>query len=167
MLELLTIFTQILIPIFIMIGIGVLLHRTFQLDMYTLAKLNIYFLVPGFIFVNLYETQLSMRLFGDVLLFFVLLIIILFLITWVANVIFKFSKGMRIAFSNSILFYNSGNYGVPVNDLVFRHDPYAMSIQVLILTFQNILTFSYGIFILQTINGGKLKALLGYFKMPV
>ena len=65
------------------------------------------------------------------------------------------------------MFFNSGNYGVPVNDLVFKSDPLAMSIQVIMLTLQNIFLFSYGIFSLQSIQVGKLKAALGYFKMPV
>src|SRR5690606_39875626 len=67
----------------------------------------------------------------------------------------------------SVMFFNSGNYGVPVNDLVFKSDPLAMSIQVIMLTLQNIFLFSYGIFSLQSIQVGKLKAALGYFKMPV
>src|SRR5699024_12360341 len=32
---------------------------------------------------------------------------------------------------------------------------------------QNIFTFTYGIFSLQSLQVGKLKALLGYFKMPI
>src|SRR5690625_2223129 len=35
------------------------------------------------------------------------------------------------------------------------------------LTLQNIFLFSYGIFSLQSVKIGKLKAALGYFKMPV
>lgn len=162
-----TILLDIILPVFILIGIGALLHRKFSLDLYTLAKINIYFLVPGIIFVKLYETDISWRVFQQVLLFFTLFIVILYIVSFLVSLLFRFNKSMRIAFSNSILFYNSGNYGVPVNDLVFRHDPFALSIQIIVLTFQNILTFSYGIFVLRSLNGSKLKAALGYFKMPV
>ena len=65
------------------------------------------------------------------------------------------------------MFYNSANYGIPVNDLVFRQDPFAMSIQIAVVAFQNTLLFSYGVFALNSINTGKLKALLAYFKMPL
>nr|WP_211201550.1 AEC family transporter [Bacillus sp. NTK071] len=150
-----------------MIGIGVVLHRVFHFDLYTLAKVNIYFVVPGFIFLKLYETAFSLSLFLSVLSFFLILIIVLYLISAGISHVFGYSKSVRATFTNSILFYNSGNYGVPVNDLVFKHDPYAMSIQVIILTFQNILTFSWGIFALKTVEGNKLSAVLGYFKMPV
>src|SRR5690625_3621258 len=79
----------------------------------------------------------------------------------------QFDKQKRVTFTNSIIFINSGNYAVPVNDLVFRGDPFAMSIQVIFLMFQNIFLFSYGIFSMQSMDTGKLRAILGYFKMPV
>lgn len=54
-----------------------------------------------------------------------------------------------------------------MNDLVFKSDPFAASIQVIVLMFQNIFIFSYGIISLQAMDSSKLKALLSYFKMPV
>ena len=161
------VFVDIIVPVFILIGIGVVLHRVFHFDLYTLAKVNIYFVVPGFIFLKLYETAFSLSLFLSVLWFFLILIIVLYFVSSGISRLFRYSKSVRATFTNSILFYNSGNYGVPVNDLVFKHDPFAMSIQVIILTFQNILTFSWGIFALKTVEGNKLSAVVGYFKMPV
>ncbi|WP_166001143.1 AEC family transporter [Bacillus sp. Cs-700] len=161
------VFIEIIVPVFILIGIGVVLHRIFQFDLYTLAKVNIYFIVPGFIFLKLYETAFSLSLFLSVLTFFSILIVVLYFVSQLISRLFGYSRSVRASFTNSILFYNSGNYGVPVNDLVFKQDPFAMSIQVIILTFQNILTFSWGIFTLKTVEGSKVSALLGYFKMPV
>lgn len=167
MTELFFILRDIILPIFIVMSIGFLLQRLFDLDISTLAKLNIYFVVPGFIFVKLYSTTFSVQLFLIVLIFFIVYVAILyFLSIFVANLM-KMEKGKKMTFSNSVMFFNSGNYGVPVNDLVFKSDPFAMSIQVIMLTLQNIFLFSYGIFSLQSVNIGKLKAFLGYFKMPV
>lgn len=165
--ELLTILKDIILPIFILMSIGFIIQRKFHLDIQTLARLNIYFLVPGFIFVKLYSTQFSALLFTNLLLFFILFVVVLFIISAVVARMIGLDDGRKTVFTNSVLFYNSGNYGVPVNDLVFKSDPLAMSIQVIILTFQNIFLFSYGIFSLQSIKIGKLKAALGYFKMPV
>lgn len=162
-----SVFIEIIVPVFILIGIGVVLHRIFQLDLYTLAKVNIYFIVPGFIFLKLYQTTFSLTLFMSVLTFFLLFIVVLYMLSLIISKLFGYSRSVRASFTNSILFYNSGNYGVPVNDLVFKADPFAMSIQVIILTFQNILTFSWGIFTLKAVDGNKLSAVLGYFKMPV
>lgn len=165
--ELLTILKDIILPIFILMSIGFIIQRKFHLDIQTLARLNIYFLVPGFIFVKLYSTQFSAHLFTNLLLFFILFVVVLFIISAIVARMIGLDDGRKTVFTNSVLFYNSGNYGIPVNDLVFKSDPLAMSIQVIILTFQNIFLFSYGIFSLQSIKIGKLKAALGYFKMPV
>ena len=167
MLELFTIFKDIILPIFIVMAIGFILQKKFTMDISTLSKLNIYFVVPAFIFVKLYSTQFSASLFGHVLLFFILLVIILYVISTLFAKLLGLDRGKKTTFSNSTIFFNSGNYGVPVNELVFKGDPFAMSIQVIVLTLQNIFTFSYGIFVLQSVNTSKWKAMIGYFKMPV
>ncbi|GAB4073045.1 AEC family transporter [Barrientosiimonas marina] len=167
MTELYTILIDILLPVFIIMGIGFLMEKKFKLDLQTLAKLNIYFLVPGFIFVKLYDTNFSGKIFLLVILFFALYMIILFLISKLIAKFKGYSQSKSATFSNSVILFNSGNYGVPVNDLVFKGDSFAMSIQVIILTMQNILTFSYGIFAMQSASIGKWQAILSYFKMPV
>jgi len=167
MAELLHILKDILLPIFIVMGIGYFLQKKFRLDLNTLAKLNIYFLVPGFIFVKLYSVHFSGKLFIYVIVFFIFYITIIFFLSNGIAKLQKFDRAKRATLSNGVIFFNSGNYGVPVNDLVFKSEPLAMSVQVIILTMQNILTFTYGIFSLQSLQIGKLNALLGYFKMPI
>lgn len=167
MLELIHILKDILLPVFIIMGIGFFLQKKFQMNLGTLAKLNIYFLVPGFIFVKLYSTHFAAKLFLYVVIFFIIYIAILFLASGGIARLQKYDKAKRTTLANGVLFFNSGNYGVPVNDLVFKGDPLAMSVQVIVLTLQNIFTFTYGIFSLQSLQTGKLNALLGYFKMPM
>lgn len=164
---LLTIFINIILPIFIIVGIGALLHLQFRFDMNTLAKINIYYLVPGLILIRLYETDLTMNLFFTVFMLFILYSIVLYVVSFAISRLFHFKQNMHTAFINSTLYYNSGNYGVPVNDLVFRQDPFTMSIQIIILTLQNLLIYSFGIFSVQAAKIGKFKAFIGYLKMPV
>src|SRR5699024_12589957 len=86
MVELLHILKVILLPIFIVMGIGYFLQKKFRLDLNTLAKLNIYFLVPGFIFVKLYSVHFSGKLFIYVIVLFFFYITIIF---FLSNVILK------------------------------------------------------------------------------
>src|SRR5690625_1320957 len=118
-------------------------------------------------FVKLYYTRISSCLYTNVFLFFILYVVLLYLLAGLIGKLIGLKHGEKTAFFNSVMFFKSGNYGVPVNDLVFRSDPLAISIQVIMLTLQNIFLFSYGIFSLQSVKIGKLKAALGYFKMPV
>src|SRR5690625_1948781 len=96
-----------------------------------------------------------------------LFVFILYVLSMITGSLLGLNTRKKVTFTNSVIFYNSGNYAVPVNDLVFRGDPFAMSIQVIVLLFQNIFIFSYGIFSLQSMSEGKLKAAFQYFKMPV
>ncbi|MBT2569423.1 AEC family transporter [Planococcus sp. ISL-110] len=165
--EIFNIFLNIIVPILILIGLGAFLHLKFRFDLNTLAKINIYYLVPGLIFIRLYETDLAWEMFFKVLAFFIFLSLFLYFVSKLISKFLGFSKGLDIAFSHSSLFYNSGNYGISVNDLAFRQDPIAMAVQVLVLTFQNLLVYSYGIISLQRLDKSKIKATVPYFKMPV
>ncbi|MBW8351772.1 AEC family transporter [Bacillus sp. IITD106] len=167
MTHLLFIFIDIILPIFILIAFGFIMQRIFQLDLYTLAKINIYFLSPALIFIKLYESSFSLSIFLKVILFSFGFVVILYVLSMATAKLCKLNDKMKLSFSNSVIFYNSGNYGIPVNDLVFKQDPFAMSIQIAVMAFQNTLTFSYGVVALKSVHGGKLKAVLGYFKMPL
>lgn len=154
-------------PIFVIMAAGYVCQIKFNLNVQTLARMNIYFFVPGFIFVRLYETTIDWSLFLKIISFILLYILILYIVATIVAKLMQLKRGEETIFSNSIMFFNSGNYGVPANDLVFKSDPFAASIQVIYLMFQNIFLFTYGIFSLQAAQTGKLKALLSYFKMPV
>lgn len=147
--------------------IGYILQKKFSLDVQTLARLNIYFVVPAFIFVKLSSTEIALHMFVKVVLFIGLFVFILYVISMGVGRLLRLDPRKKVTFTNSVIFFNSGNYAVPVNDLVFRGDPFAMSIQVIVLMFQNIFIFSYGIFSLQSMSTGKLQAAFAYFKMPV
>lgn len=167
MVEFVIILRDIILPVFIIMAIGFVLQKKFSMDVQTLARLNIYYVVPAFIFVKLYTTEIALDLFAKVIIFIGVFVLILYVLAMIIGRFLKLSSGKKVTFTNSILFFNSGNYAVPVNDLVFRSDPFAMSIQVIVLMFQNIFLFSYGIFSLQSVHTGKLRAMLAYFKMPV
>lgn len=165
--EFIIIMRDIIVPVFIVMSIGFILQKKFTLDVQTLARLNIYYVVPAFIFVRLYEAVIPWNMFAKVILFVVMLVAILYVIARLTGTLLGLDARKKVTFTNSVIFYNSGNYAVPVNDLVFRGDPFAMSVQVIVLMFQNIFIFSYGIFSLQSMDSGKLRAALAYFKMPV
>ena len=162
-----SILVTVLVPIFILIGLGYILHIKFDLHLGTLAKLNIYVFLPGFIFVKFYKTTLNPSLLLYIAVFFGLYVLVLYLIVKVLSAVLRLNPAKATTLNNSVLFFNSGNYGAPVNDIVFKGDALAMSVQVIVLTLQKIFTFTYGIFSIQSVQVGKLKALLGYFKMPI
>lgn len=165
--DFLFIFVNVMLPIAIIVVIGYVVQLKFKLERATLAKLTINYIMPVFIFMNLFEADMDFTLLMYVLLFLLLYAALTFVLTYFIGRVMGLSYGHQVLFTNSNLFYNAGNYGVPVNDLVFRSDPYAMSIQIMMVFFQNMFAYSYGVVSLRSADSGKLKALLGYFKMPI
>lgn len=165
--EFLFILTNVMLPIAIIVFIGYAMQLRLKLDRPTLGKLMINYIMPGFIFMNLYNTDIDFSLLLYILIFLFIFAVISYVVSRIIAAIFGVDKKHTVLFTNSSLFYNAGNYGVPVNDLVFKSDPFAMSVQVMMVVFQNIIAFSYGVFVLSAENVGKFKALFGYFKMPI
>lgn len=165
--DFLFIFINVMLPIAIIVIIGYVVQLRFKLDRGTLAKLMINYIMPIFIFMNLFEADMEFTLLMSVLLFLILYAALTFVLTYFIGKAMGLGTGHQILFTNANLFYNAGNYGVPVNDLVFRSDPYAMSIQIMMVFFQNMFAYSYGVVSLRAAESGKWKALLGYFKMPI
>ncbi|MFM9279530.1 AEC family transporter [Paenibacillus jiagnxiensis] len=163
----LTILLNVVLPIVVLIGFGCIMQYSFRLDLYTLAKINFYYITPAVVFFSLYQSNISMVLLGEVALFYAIYIFILFLISWTVARSLKYSPGMRGAFTNSVMLDNSGNYGMPINELVFRGEPTAVSVQALIMTFQSFITFTYGTFVVQNGSSNAKKILLNFLKMPV
>src|SRR5690606_36204248 len=93
-----------------------------------------------------------LSLFGGVLLFSAVLGFIMYILTQFVGLLTRINKKKQIAFTHSVVFYNSANYGIPVNELVFRHDPFASSIQISVMIYQNILIYSYGVFSLNSLK---------------
>ncbi len=158
----LTIFTNNILPIFLLVGLGFILAKKFSLNINTLTKINLYTLVPVFTFVYLYTTDIPMDML-KVLVSAVILMAVNFAVAYTVSGVMKYGQGKKYAFINSVIFYNSGNIGIPLVTLVFSSAPYiidgktpyldlALTSQIMILVVQNITTNSLGFF-----NAGRAK----------
>lgn len=140
------ILTNNVLPLSLIIGLGILLHRIFTLDIKTLSKLNFYLFSPAIMFELLYGTAISLQLFGQVLLFFVVFMLAQYALLEAVVRLRKYDGGMRAAMRNSVLFYNSANYGIPINQLAFAGNPYTLSVQIIIMMMQSLIPNTYGIY---------------------
>lgn len=145
-----TIFFHILLnnvlPLSVMIAVGVILQRAFSLDIKTLSKLNFYLFSPAIMFKLIYETPISLSVFGQVMLFILLFMAFQFAAVGLAIRVRGYTGGMKAAMRNSVLFYNSANYAIPLNQLVFSGNPFTLSIQVLVMMVQNLVPNTYGVY---------------------
>jgi len=149
------ILTQNVIPLSIMIGLGFALQRAFKLDLRTLSKLVFYLFSPVVVFTLLYKSEFSGSVALQVLLFLLVFYTMLIGVTELVIRLRRLRGGMSVAMRNSVLFYNSANFGIPLNQLVFAGNPFTLSIQLIVMLIQNLLPNTLGIFM---VNSGKMTA---------
>ena len=155
-------------PVFILIFLGFILGKKFKLDIYSFSKIIFFIYVPALAFVKLYETKIEAEHL-KALLYAVIYLAVLVTFSTLFSRLRKHSTALGGAFQNSILLYNSANFGLPLITLVFKDSPYAafaVSLQIMVLLVQNISTNTIGLF-----NAGRSRLNIGeslktILKMP-
>lgn len=137
---------DIVLPIFILISIGFIAQRTLKMDVRTFTKINIYIFVPSILFIKVYETEVTWKLFETVAIYVLAICLVMFILGEGVGRILHYPRSKRKAFVNSILLFNGGNYGLPLVQLAFNNNPLAMTVQIFILLIQNIMTNTIGVF---------------------
>jgi predicted permease len=102
----------------------------------------------------LYESAITLSIMLQVLLFFSVFFLASYVLMEIIMRIRRYHAGMRSAMRNSVLFYNSANYAIPLNQLVFVNDPFTLSIQIIIMMMQSLLPNTYGIY---SVNSHRMK----------
>jgi predicted permease len=141
------IFLDVCAPIFVVVALGWLLDRKFRLHLESLVKLNIYLLVPAFIFAHVVDTDLAggeaLRIVG----FTLAVIALMFVCSLIASRLLKVTGQQRQAMALATMFYNCGNYGLPLVTLAFGRE--GAAVQVYVLATMNVSTFTFGLFLTQ------------------
>jgi len=165
-----------ILPLFLLIGVGILLNKKFHLDINTMTKINFYLFVPAFAFVNLYETKIEVDALKAMVIA-VLILLINALISFFLAKVRHYDRALRNAFQNSIMFYNSGNFGVPLITLVFSSGVYAvgsdnpylniaLTTQIMVLVVQSVTVNTMGFYNAASSNIPWKKAIINVLKMP-
>jgi predicted permease len=110
---------DVLGPILILMGAGALLRWRFQIDLGTLSKINIYLLAPAFVFDKVANSSLSWEEMGGVVTISVMQVATLGLFIWGIGWALRVKRQTLAAVAMAVMFYNSGNYGLPLAELAY------------------------------------------------
>ncbi len=160
------IFVNVILPVFLMIGVGFLFEKVKKPDFKSISDLTLYFLSPCLIFEALLRSKESISQFVPKAIIFM---VILTLSLWILSIFFSrllnLNSFEESAFSLSTIMMNCGNFGIPLILFAFGDKALAYAVVVLI-TF----TFPLGtlaIFIASKGKSSVIGSLLEITKMPL
>ncbi|WPK12807.1 AEC family transporter [Lysinibacillus louembei] len=161
------IFFNIVTPILVLLFIGGILQKKFSFNLKAMSQLITYCFMPAAVLLNLYETAVQLSLIGQVALFILFFIGSQMLLSHLIAKLLRLPKQEAAVFKNSVVLINSGNYGIPVAQMIFATQPIGVAIQVIMVIFQNVTTYTYGLYnLISTAKSGK-EILKDFFKMPI
>lgn len=161
------IFFKIVAPILVLLVLGAFLQKKFQFNLKALSQLITYCFMPAAVFVNLYETSVELSVLGEVALFIVLFIGSQMVLGHFIAKGLGLKKTEAAVFKNSVVLINSGNYGIPVAQMIFVAQPIGVAIQVILVIFQNVTTYTYGLYNLISSTKSGMAIVKDFLKMPI
>ena len=161
------IFFKIVAPILVLLFIGAVLHRKIKFNLKALSQLITYCFMPAAVFINIYETSVEMSVIGQITMFIVLFIGSQMLLSQLLAKLMKLERKEAAVFKNSVVLINSGNYGIPVAQMIFATQPIGVAIQVMLVIFQNMTTYTYGLYNLISSTKSGLAIIRDFLKMPI
>jgi predicted permease len=172
------IFLNVLLPVLVMVALGAAVQRYIGLDMKTLTRLNIWLCVPAFLFVKIYESDLTWLSIGNLAAAYVLSLAALGLPLYLALRLGR-ARGSTVACCVlGGLVYNAGNFGIPVAELLYQKSGVlfpgmdgeaerGLQVQALIVMLSNLSVWLFGYVILALAKGDGMRGAMGYLKLPM
>ena len=161
------VFFQVVGPILIMLSIGAALQLKFQFNLKALSNLITYCLMPAAVFINIYETKVHAEVLTQIVLYLVIFMLCLMVLGSIVSKLLKLNRNQAAIYKNSVVLINSGNYGIPVSQMLFAANPLGTSIQIIIVIFQNIITYTYGLYNLISSTKSGLDILRSLLRLPI
>ena len=163
----------ILAPILLMVLIGALLRWKLRIDITTLSKLNIYLFVPVYVFEHVSTSELQWEEMFGIFAITVIQVVTLGLIVWGIGRALRVSRATLATIALAVMFYNSGNYGLPLAQLAYpaetANDPHnGAAVQAFVMMAMNLLTFTIGMGIAAAAHhGGIGQGMKALLRLPI
>lgn len=158
------VFSTVLGPLVLVAGLAALLGRYGRVDPKPLARVTFYLFNPSLAFVSLASMTVSPQLLGQL----VLIKVLAFVVTvpaarWVAARL-RLSAAASSAFTLAVIFANSGNFGLSINEYAFGKA--GLTLAVISYLTDNLLVNSVGVYIAARGHASARAAAVQVFRNP-
>ncbi len=162
--ELLHIFANNILPIFLAAGGGFVLSKFLKVSPRPISQIAFYLFSPCLIFSLITSSQLGndaiLRMVG----FTAAVILTLGGLAWLIGKTLHLERHLLVAVIITTMFSNAGNYGLSLNLFAFGED--ALAHASLYFITMSVLVYTVGVFISSLGSSGMKKSLFGLFRVP-
>lgn len=157
---------NILLPIFIQILLGYIIKKVTNFNNKPLAVIQFYIIIPALLFVSMYNTKIDKTIAFKISLHSIIIFVLLYFLSIALCKCFKYNKTTTSSFANSVCLYNSGNFCLPLVQILYNN-PIAVSIQIIIMTIQSIVTNTVGIYSISSGKKNVKQGIIEVLKVPM
>lgn len=161
---LLRIFTNNILPAFLVMGVGVLLDRKLGIDKKHLSRLSIYVLAPCLIFNLISQSTVDPRQFGLLILYAILTTVVMCLVGLVVGRLLRWPPTKVDGLILSIAFLNAGNLGLSV--VLFTYGEPGLALASIYFVASSMTTYTLATFFANRSKGSMGAAARQVFSLP-
>ena len=159
------IFIDVVLPVFLMAGAGVVLRRVRQVPAGPISQVTLYIFAPCLVFHSLANTALSTGELGKIAGFTLALAVVIYPLSLIAARGLRLDRATTSGFLLTTLFMNAGNYGLPV--ALFAFGEAGVERAVVFFVTQATLAGTLAVFVASRSQLDARGALLSVLRMPL
>lgn len=156
---------NIISPVFIIVGLTVLVDRVFDIDPRSLSRLVVYLFTPFLIFDGLAHMELKGGEAQKLAIIAIGMSLIIAALAWIMARLLHFDQRLESAFVLAAALINAGNYGIPLNRLAFGTGGEERALIFFVASIM--VTYTLGVFVASRGSVSTRDALLNVLKVPM
>lgn len=156
---------NIISPVFIIVGLTVLVDRVFDIDPRSLSRLVVYLFAPFLIFDGLAHMELKGSEAQKLAIIAIGMSLIIAALAWIVARALHFDQRLESAFVLAASLINAGNYGIPLNRLAFGTSGEERALIFFVASVM--VTYTLGVFVASRGSVSTRDALLNVLKVPM
>lgn len=155
---------DVLIPIFLIFGIGYLLGKKKDPDPRPIAHISIFIFLPSLVFISFLNGDMVNKL-AVTGVYIIVFTFIMYVLSVITCKLLKFDRSLESAFLLAVLFTNSGNFGVPLCTFAFGEE--GMTNALAYMMYGSVIMYTGAVYIASRGTSNMRESFSNIFKIPL
>jgi predicted permease len=164
--ELLGIFLNVLVPVFVLVVIGYAIGPRLKLEARTLSRISYFIFIPAYVFDVLSAANINVTVAAQISAYAILAHVLCAGLGFVVAKLLKRPPQVVAAYVLIAVFGNVGNFGIPIVKFRFPDQPYVNEVNIVYFLAIVTISFIVGVAAANWNKGGVFKSVVAVLKTP-